>query len=154
MVAQKYPLHFYHDICVAFDWNTFRTARLRHHEVLLHCITLIRAHPSNQSLCLDPEITRKESMSVIADMVVDVCSSISFCLGEIDSNGEPNTKIATPIHGYLAMWPLYIALVSAEDGSETKAWLRAKLEYISDSMGIQLARRLARRERVDPWDIR
>jgi hypothetical protein len=96
----------------------------------------------------------KESRAIIAEMVFDICCSTNFCLGLIDSKGEPRTQRAMPRWGYHALWPFYIALVSAKEWSEEKARLRENLEYINDSMGIEMGRMLARRENTDPWDIR
>lgn len=45
-------------------------------------------------------------------------------------------------------------MVSAERGGEIDGWLRGRLEWFADSMGIELARRLARRGDMEPWDIR
>lgn len=155
-VVHSYLPHVYHDVYVAFTWNTFRSARIRLHEVLLHCIKLIRSHPTTERPYLDLQIAQKESISTVAEMVIEICSSMPFCLGEVDSNMQLSFKRPMPLYGYLALWPLYIAIVSASarQGSETEAWLRGKLEYIRASMGIELARRLAIRGKVCPWDIR
>jgi hypothetical protein len=135
-ISQKYPPHFYYDTYVSWTWNFFRACRIRLHEVLLHCIACIQSHPLAQSLSLDPEITGKESRSVIAEMVFDICCSTYFCLGQIDSKGEPRTRRPMPHWVYQTFWPFYVGMVSAEDGSKSKAWLRDSLEYITNSMGI------------------
>ncbi|RFU26910.1 hypothetical protein B7463_g9420, partial [Scytalidium lignicola] len=153
-ISQKYPPYFYHDTYVAWTWNYFRACRIRLHEVLLHCITLIQSHPRVQSLSLDPKITSKESRSIIAEMVFDICCSTYFCVGQINSEGEPRTQRPMPHWGYQALWPFYVAMISAEEGSESKAWFQDKLEYITKSMGIELAGMLAKMQNTDPWDIR
>jgi hypothetical protein len=155
---QKYPFTspLYHDTYVAFVWNNFRATRLRLHKVLLRCITLILSHLIAQSLPLhlELEITRKESRAVVAEMVFDVCCSPDFCVGQIDSRGEVRRERPMPHWGYQAFWPLYVAMVSAETGSESERWLRGELEFIRGEMGIECAGMLTRREKRELWDIR
>jgi hypothetical protein len=38
--------------------------------------------------------------------------------------------------------------------AETEAWIRAKLGYVSDVMGVRNARLVALRERKGEWDLR
>jgi hypothetical protein len=153
-ISRRYPPHIYYDTYVAWTWNFFRACRTRLHEVLLHCITCIQSHPLAWSLSPDTEITAKGSRFVIAEMIFNVCCSTYFCLGQIDSEGDPRTERPMPHWGYQAFWPFYVAMVSAEDGSESKTWLRDSLEYITNSMGIELGGMLARRQNMHPWDIR
>lgn len=65
--------------------------------MLLRCLTLLEQH--TQTLDLNsPEPVfiasnkKEESEDVIAELVADVCASVSFCLGEIDENGEKSLK--------------------------------------------------------------
>jgi hypothetical protein len=135
--------------------NRNRSFRIHIHEILLHCISLIQYHPYGQTLSFDFENTRRQSASVIKEMISNICASISFCFGTINSAGKvvKNPK-PIPAVGHFTLYPLYLAMVSSEDGSETQSWLREKLDYISDAMGIKLAGLLARREKKDPWDVR
>lgn len=59
-----------------------------------------------------------------------------------------------PHWGYQTFWPFYVGMVSAEDGNESKAWLHDSLEYITNSMGIEMEGMLAKRQNMHPWDIR
>jgi hypothetical protein len=147
--------HIYHDIMMAALWNRNRSFRIHLHEVLLRCCTLIQSHPYGRTLPFDFESTRNQSRAVIMQMIENIIASIHFCLGRIDSKGnivDPARPL--PVAGYFAMFPLYVAMVSAEEGSKTQSLLRGKLEYISDALGVRLAGNLARREKKDPWDIR
>jgi hypothetical protein len=147
--------HIYHDIMIAAIWNRNRGFRIHLHEVLLRCCTLIQSHPYGQTLPFYFESTRSKSTSIIKEMIANIIASMPFCLGNIDSKGnvvDPAKPL--PVAGYFAMFPLYLAMVSVEEGSETQSWLRGKLHYISDALGVRLAGNLARREKKDPWDIR
>lgn len=143
------------DVIVGAFWNRNRSLRIHLHEVLLRCITLIQSHPYGQTLSFDFEGTRNQSVAFIKEMVSHICAAMPFCLGIIDSTGKvPKDSRPSPIGGYFSVLPLYIAMVSAEDGSENQAWIQGKLDFISNAMGIRLATLLAHREKKDPWDIR
>ncbi|KAH6665817.1 hypothetical protein B0J14DRAFT_212458 [Halenospora varia] len=146
--------HVYHDTTVGFIWNNFRSVRIHLHEILLHCCTLIESHPSRQPILSGFEETRIESSIVIQDMITDICASIPFCLGLIDAEGRGTTDRPQSVEGYRCMYPLYLAMVSAEEGGEIQTWIRNKLEWISAAMGVRLAMILARRPKRDPWNIR
>lgn len=146
--------HVYHDTTVGFIWNNFRSVRIHLHEILLHCCTLIESHPSRQPILSGFEETQIESTIVIQDMITDICASIPFCLGLIDAEGRGTTDRPQSVEGYRCMYPLYLAMVSAEEGGEIQTWIRNKLEWISAAMGVRLAMILARRPKRDPWNIR
>ena len=124
--------------------------------MLLHCISLIQFHPYGQTLSFDFENTQRQSASVIKEMISNICASIPFIFGTINSAGKvvKNPRQPKPAVGHFSLYPLYLAMVSSEDGSETQSWLRGRLDYISNSMGIKLAGLLAHREKKDPWDVR
>lgn len=141
----------YHDRWVAWAWNNSRMCRIHLHQVLLHCITLLEAHSAGEA-SVDYTSTRQQSASTISSTMADICSSIPFCLGDIDSNGQPippGKRMA--IGGYLVMLPLFMVSVSAEPDME--AWARQKLEYISNVLGIRRAGDIAKKPRKAPWDL-
>lgn len=146
------PLYLYHDIWVAYVWNTYRCGRIHLNEVLSHCMALLHAHPSAQALRADTEAANIQSL--ISDLLSGVCGSVPFCLGSIDALGNP-AKAARPIAlcGYLVVWPLFVASVAVEPDSEMDGWIRGKLRYISDVMGIRRARTFADRRRKEAWNL-
>ncbi|RFU24971.1 hypothetical protein B7463_g11367, partial [Scytalidium lignicola] len=114
-----YLQHYvYADVYVAWASNTCRAARIHLHEVLFHCVSLIELHAcSETSLCI--EETRRTSRIIISEMISEICASIDFCLGDIDSFGAPaSTEYRMPLHGYLIIWILWRTYVSAPKGSE------------------------------------
>jgi hypothetical protein len=145
--------HVYPDLHVAFVSNNYRAARIHLHEIVIRCATLIEAHPLADTF--DTQETRAHSTSTISEMISEICASTDFCLGDINSTGDPApTGYRMPLAGYLTMWPHWRAFVSAPEGSECKLWLRSKLEFISNSMGILSARTALARPRKNPWDLR
>lgn len=110
--------HVYHDLMMAALWNRNRGFRIHLHEILLRCCVLIQSHPYGRTLSFDFESTQMKSKTVIAQMVADIVASMPYCLGRIDSNGnvvDPPKPL--PVAGYFAVFPLYLALVSEEEGS-------------------------------------
>lgn len=149
------PQHIYEGIKMCIVWNRNRSLRIHLHEILLHCCRLIQSHPFVETLSFDFEGTRRQSAEIISQMINNICASTPYCLGLIDSEGKVvRNARPTPKAGFFLVFPLYIAMVSAEDGSETERWIREQLEYISDALGIRIAGLLAQREKKDPWDVR
>lgn len=153
-VPNPVPQHVYQDVYVAFASNNYRAARIHLHEILLRCSTLIESHPLGDSFVA--EQTRAQSKTTIAEMISEVCASTAFCLGDINSTGElaPAGNCRRPLGGYLMLWGLWVAYVSASEGSEGRNWLRGKLEYVSNVMGIRASESLIERRRENPWDLR
>jgi hypothetical protein len=142
----------YHDIWVAWVWNNSRGHRIHLHEVLLEASRLLDSNPYAKKLSIDSNITRDESSKTISDVMSDICSSIPFCLGDINSAGQTvKAGKRKPLGGYLLLVPLHIVRVSAELGME--AWVLQKLEYISDVMGIRTAGLLAAKPKREPWKL-
>lgn len=147
--------YLYHDNLVAFNVNTYRSCRIHLLEVLLHCHTLIASHEYGQDLATEFEDIRATSRATVSELILDICSSVSFCLGDIDCNGNPSsTSYRRPVCGYLLFWPLWISLVSSEEGSQTETFCRDHLKYIGKCMGIRLAHKMATRPKQDPWNLR
>ena len=152
---QIFPKYVYHDIYVACVWNNYRFFRIHFNEVLLHCVELLQAHPTAQTAAVDFEAIIKQSKSVIREMILDICASLPFSLGIIDSNGKPTKgDKRMPLCGYMSVWPAYVAMVSAEPDSPTKNFLREKLEYISAALGVRSGTMLAYRDREQRWKLR
>lgn len=58
------------------------------HEVLLYCVSLIELHPLTGATSYIEE-TRIQSRMIISEMVSGICASTDFCLGDINSVGDP-----------------------------------------------------------------
>jgi hypothetical protein len=151
----RYPIHIYNDLLVAWLWDNMRTVRIHLLEVLKRCDFLLQVHHNAAKIEFESTGLEEDANAIIRDMVSDVCSTVPFFLGEVDSRGNiAKYPHILPLAGRMAMWSIYIAMTSSEPGSETESWLRSKLELINSSMGMRLAARLARRERKNPWDLR
>ena len=146
--------HVYQDIYVAFVSNNYRAARIHLHEIILRCTTLMACHSLAGSF--DSGQTQEQSKAIIAEMISEICASTAFCLGDINSTGQLASPGCSriPLGGYLMLWGLFVAYVSTAEGSGSRAWLRGKLAYISNSMGIRASMSLIERKRNNPWYLR
>ena len=87
-------------------------------------------------------------------MVSDICASVPFMLGDIDSGGWPKPEEKrVALGGYLLIWPLQVARWSVDQGSEEETWIIEKLNFIAQKMGIRSARSLALKARTEPWRL-
>jgi len=153
-ISNTVPPLLYEDIYVAFSSNNYRAARIHLHEVLLRCITIVDCHPMKRAF--DFENTKSDSKTIIETMSAEICASVAFCLGDIDSAGQiaPLGTSRKPLGGYLMFWGIFMVYHSASEGTERRDWLRPKLEFISNAMGLRLARVMIERKRKFPWDLR
>ncbi|RFU24968.1 hypothetical protein B7463_g11370, partial [Scytalidium lignicola] len=148
------PTFVYHDIMAAGIWNNYRSARIHLHEVLLHCSALLELHPSAAALALDHGYTQSESHTIISKMISEICSSVSFCLGKIDSEGKPTTKEnRKAVCGYLLIWPLFMAKNSCTTGSERFTWITDILREIATEGGLRGAFQLIDKPKKTNWDL-
>jgi hypothetical protein len=150
--AQAFPIdgivHIYHDLWVGNVWIGCYSRRAHLNEVLLHAISLLDSY----NLSMQYQIPSKY---IIENMVSNICASIPFMLGEVDSTGQPvpeDSRIA--LGGYLLIWPIHVARWSTEIGSEMEAWMLQKLEDIDQKMGIRLAGNVSKIARLlPPWRL-
>jgi len=102
----KFAAYIYHDLFIAFAWNTYRFSRLHMNVVLRRCIHLVQAHPSSLSQLPDPlldyaEIYQEATM-VIEEMRHGICASVPYWRGDIDKLGNEGGN-RKPFAGRLAL---------------------------------------------------
>ena len=150
----------HHDFWTAYIWTSCRSKRAHLHEVSLHCLSLLGCYPEAKDLCsklrsldLDENLLTR-SKRIVEDMVSGICATVPFMLGDIDSVGKfALEKKRMPLAGYKLLWPLHVAKASVDEGSETEAWIRGRLEFIDSKMGIRFGGLLARRIKKEPWNL-
>lgn len=142
--------HDYNDIWMAHIWNAFRGGRIHLHEVLLHCIDLVCAHPIAVVLSEDLAESREQSRSLVLEMVADICASTFFSIGNTSGPASPGIL---PLGGYFLIWPLHVAINSCEIDSEMESLMKEKLGYISDVLGIRVAGQARQRVKKHSWDL-
>lgn len=143
--AKGEPLITYNRISNSVVWNHYRAARVLSQQLLLTLITMSNdSHPPSAS-ALDVSSLR----AVIQDMTTDLCRSIPFSLGDVDSLGRPTVgdeahTAQTRLGGYGMLWPLWYVLCYGLPTPAQATQIRHVLARVGSTMGIKLALLLAR----------
>ena len=130
--------HLYSNIFIASSWNLNRITRM----ILLTNVgkwisALVKASPqktkSTENKDYDLQTTDK-----IQSLVGDICASVPYLLGELDQEG----KLQYPQHtkaigGLYLLFPLRAMLFIDSIDPVQKAWIRKRLAYIKNAVGIQ-----------------
>lgn len=87
---------------------------------------------------------------IVQNMIVDICRSMPFTLGDVDSSGNPlpktdqtnGTSRVKAIEGYELLWPFWHVLTSHFSTLKQRRQAKEAL-YRLDKLGIKLASKLA-----------
>lgn len=141
--------HIYNTISIGSLWNAYRTTRI----YLLRCLI-----PSAWRLAKEAGLASEEAMvhcdsitrmkHQIQRLADDICASVPYILGEIDQEGNvarifPNNNNKA-IGGLFLLWPLGSLLPLDSLPREQIAWIRERLAYIYNALGIQQAMTIVR----------
>lgn len=134
----------YQRVPMAAIWNYHRAVRLVLQRLILELnrtlATIMGASDSYQ----DDPVTA----SVIQKMITDVCRTIPFSLGDVDSFGNPIRSMEgkpqiRAFHGYTLLWPLWYVLSSGLATPAQTQLIRSVLSRVGSALGIKLALILA-----------
>ncbi|KAJ5805227.1 hypothetical protein N7474_011114 [Penicillium riverlandense] len=143
--AKGEPLITYSRISTCVVWNYYRAARVLCQQLLLTLITISSdSHPPSA-----PAVDAASLRAVIQDMTTDLCRSIPFSLGDVDSLGRPTVgdeahTAQTRLGGYGMLWPLWYVLRYGLPTPAQVTQIRHVLVRVGSTMGIKLALLLAR----------
>lgn len=136
------PLITYQILFLSVVWNFYRAIRIVLQRLMLE-LRRIRA------LFLGPFPDDDAVLEVIQDMIADVCRSIPFSLGDIDTLGNPPTPLEggkpriRAFHGYSLLWPLWYVLACGLATPEQTQLIRDALMRVGFALGIKMALKLA-----------
>ena len=70
-------------------WHAYRITRISLHAALIHCYDVLSSsgHNINTGFAEDLEALRTKSLAIIDSMNEDICASIPWALGKVDSDG-------------------------------------------------------------------
>ncbi|KAF4632022.1 hypothetical protein G7Y89_g6105 [Cudoniella acicularis] len=142
----------YHNIWVATTWNYARVARLNISGTVMRCAAWICSPVDYRTT---PEYATNVRLSV--DLITDVIASTPFFLGwNIGQGGSmaasdyqsfqdrlENFTKPKPIGGFFALWPLFAVSCMDFVTDSQRAWVKGRMHYISESMGMNHAKVLA-----------
>jgi hypothetical protein len=139
------PLITYNRISNSVVWNYYRAARVLSQRLLLTLIMMINDSHLLSASALDASSLR----AGIQEMTTDLCRSIPFSLGDVDSLGRPTEgdeahTAQTRLGGYGMLWPLWYVLKCGIPTPAQTIQIRNALTRIGSTMGFKLALSLAR----------
>ncbi|RDW73766.1 hypothetical protein BP5796_07208 [Coleophoma crateriformis] len=141
----------YDDIFVASCWNLARVSRLFISGIVIRCAAWVCAPVDYRTT---PEYATAARLGV--DMICDIVASIPYHLGwRTDENGALTAgdltgfacgadNITNPkaLGGFFVLYPLFSASCSDFATDSQRKWMKGRLSYISDTMGMNQARTL------------
>ncbi|KAJ9208907.1 transcriptional regulator family: Fungal Specific TF [Paecilomyces variotii] len=145
----------YQDISIASFWNLYRCIRIILQGTLLDITTSkVSRRVCDQRILTDIEsLIEIPPVCIIEQMISDTCRSIPFCLGDVDSLGNPVT-ISTQdpefrhprlraAEAYELLWPLWFIICCVEATPEQINQARTALSRLGSMFGIKLASAMA-----------
>ena len=140
--------HVYPNSWIIGAWNLYRSARVMTHELILHWLSKNPEYENNNLL-------RRESEILLLRLSADICASVPFILGEVES-ADGTRFLPRAIGGLGIVWPLYLAATMDTTSESTRAWVITRLDRLGHVMGIQLAVSLAHvlktKKEITAWD--
>jgi hypothetical protein len=124
----------YFDLYVAALWDTYRKCRLKLFQVTMDCAIRLD----------EKESTFEKIKADTKDLVDGMCASVPFQLGtDLSRLQHPDTLHldvpGKPLGGLLLMYPLYIASSLSIVPADQRLWMKGRLRWIGDHMGIRQA---------------
>lgn len=127
----------------------------------MHCVALLGCHPGASDLSMKlgslelPGDLLTRCKRIIKDMVTDICATVPFMLGDINSAGKlALEKKRMPLAGFLLLWPLHVARASTNEDTEKEDWIKRRFECIDNEMGIRFGRLMANKIMKESWNLR
>ena len=134
-------LYTYNALSVACLWNNYRTSR----NYLLRLLIRISARLSSEESSFpmskpteDSTIELRNQSLALAD---DVCASVPYVLGEVDEDANlQDPRRSKAVGGLFLLWPLGSLLHLDYLPPEQITWIKERVAYIRDALGIHQAR--------------
>lgn len=150
-------LHFYRDPYIASMWNIYRVSRIVLHWIYGRCKAYEPAKTGLLNDGVEGSFTYNIEDRSITDLVNEICATVPYYLGYQEPMGAPRSTEEQmgsvrlrALGGHFCMWPLYICANVPQVPAEQVKWIRDRLRFISDSLGIHLASVLALGETTFP----
>ncbi|KAK4910331.1 hypothetical protein LTR66_017439 [Elasticomyces elasticus] len=133
----------YPDLTSAGVWNYYRGTRIILQQTLLdiyRCLDHLSVPwASNGAFTLHPP------EEIIIDMVTEICDTIPFALGKVDTTGRPIFRSETKaVQGFALLWPVFSVTQCGYATEAQDAQARSALQVIGSTHGIRLGMDLSR----------
>jgi hypothetical protein len=81
---------------------------------------------------------------VVLQLAHDICASVPYFLGYDNAINQAMRETPKAVSGNLLLWPLYTAAITPMVSPMMQEWVRRRLMFISDAIGIKQAEPLAK----------
>lgn len=146
--AEVYPgrVDIYRDIWVTSLWNLARTSRIMLSSAVVRCAAWVCAPIDYRTTPEYASATR-----VAQECINDIISSVPYLFGwfrtrkhlleraGLSGFGCGDEDALKGLPGYLLSWPLYCVMSQDYTSDSQRAWVRGRLEFIGDKLGIKYA---------------
>ena len=95
-------------------------------------------HSAKKTNCTENHDYNLQATDKIQSLVSDICASVPYLLGELDQEGRlQHPQHIKAIGGFYLLFPLRAMLFIEKVDPDQKAWIRKRLAYIKNALGIQ-----------------
>lgn len=136
----------YGELWMLYTYNTARSCRLFVWTTILRCVAWL-AHPRDYRLTPEYATAARVCGNLIADIVASIpCffglnGQNEMCLvdGSNFACGSNNNSVPKGLSGVFSMWPMFSAAASDFATPSQRAFLKGRLKFIAETMGINQA---------------
>ncbi|KAK0669752.1 hypothetical protein QBC41DRAFT_101797 [Cercophora samala] len=137
-------VHVYPDMWTAAILNLARATRMVLMSIIVRCVAFL-VRPGDYRTTPEYAFAARTASNVVGDII----ASIPFHLGHLpprkDKNGKPmeNSLTGRGLGGYFLTWPLACVVSHDHVTNSQREYVRGRLKYIGDELGIKYARLLS-----------
>ena len=137
-VYARVSIHLYSNMSVALLWDVHRITRILLLMNLKRCIRALRIHDSEHSATPNLLLFSDDVLPRVHSLIDDVCASVPFLLGQVDSDGNLRLSGHTKaLGGLYLLFSLNTILFPKDVDPARKAWVKDRLTFIKYAVGIQ-----------------
>jgi len=133
-------IHIYGSLTIGSVWNGYRTTRLYLLQHLIHIASYLN---DVNSAATEPSTNRASIARFVSESQVladDMCASVPYMLGEVDQQAMlRSARQAKAVGGLFMLWPLGSLLHLHFLPPDKVDWIKSRVAYIRDALGIQQA---------------
>ena len=137
-IYARVSIHLYSNMSVALLWDIHRITRILLLMNLKRCIRALEMYGSEHSATPNLHQFHDDVLPGVHSLIDDICASVPFLLGQVESDG--NLRLSGPtkaLGGLYLLFPLNTILFLKDVDPVRKAWVKDRLTFIKYTVGIQ-----------------
>ena len=132
--------HLYTDIFIASSWNLNRITRIILLTNVGRWISALAKNSDQEMTSSENNDCNLQTTDKIQSLVSDIGASVPYLLGELDQEGKlQHPQHTKAIGGLCLLFPLRAMLFTESIDPVQRAWIRKRLTYIKNALGIHRA---------------